>query len=336
MERAAVIVKSLRRSTGVALLLAVLLLGCDRGPRKSRADKEATGKAQPEETAVSGEINVGIDITMEPVLKQVLDAYHLDYPDATIHPWYRTEGELVQDLLEDSVRMVFMSRDLTRAEKGVVLKDQIHTTATLVARDAVVAVLHPENPMDSLRMESLRRLVRGEAKTWKDVGGATADTVHLVFDAPQSSTVRLLRDQFLNGGTQLPRNAYQARNQDKVIEYVSQDKNAIGFIGYCLVSDRDEPQAQDILSRVKLARLDAADTSDAPGYFIRPYQNEIALGRYPFSRPIYAVSREHFTGLGTGFVSFFAGEIGQRILLKAGVVPEFMPPRVVVLPEKED
>lgn len=335
MKRADDIIKSLCRPVLVVALLAGLLLGCDRAPRKSKAGKE-DGKELKEETAVKGEINIGIDITMEPVLKQVLDAYHIDYPDATIHPWYKTEGELVQDLLEDSVRMVFISRDLTKAEKGVVLKDQIHTTATLVARDAIVAVLHPENPMDSIQMKNLGRLMRGEAKTWKDVGGAVADTVHLVFDAPQSSTVRMLRDQFLNGGTQLPRNAFQAHDQDKVVEYVSQDKNAIGFIGYCLVSDRDEPKAQDILSKVKLARLDAADTSDAPGYFIRPYQNEIALGRYPFSRPIYAVSREHFTGLGTGFVSFFAGEIGQRILLKAGLVPEFMPPRVVVLPEKED
>jgi len=68
-------------------------------------------------------------------------------------------------------------------------------------------------------------------------------------------------------------------------------------------------------------RLDATDTSDVKGYFIRPYQNEIALGRYPLSRPIYAVSREHFVGLGTGFVVVAAGELGQRILLKAGLVP---------------
>lgn len=317
------------------IALGVACMGCQQ-PRKKKGGKDADAQETKQETTSIGEISIGIDVTMEPVLRQVVDAFHMDYEKATLHPTYATEGELVKELLSDSLRLVFISRELTKAEVAEVFKDQIRVKTTLVARDAVVAILHPDNPMDSISMEQLGKLVRGEASTWRDLGGSTDDPVNLVFDAPQSSTVRLLRDKFLQPGQSLPVNAFQATNQDKVVEYVSSSKNAIGFIGYCYVSDRDDPAVRTRLEQIKLARLDATDTSDVKGFFIRPYQNEIALGRYPLSRPILAVSREHFTGLGTGFVAYFAGEIGQRILLKAGLVPEFMPPRFVVLPEKED
>ena len=40
-------------------------------------------------------------------------------------------------------------------------------------------------------------------------------------------------------------------------------------------------------------------------------------------------SRESFTGLGSGFVSFVAGEKGQRIILKSGLIPATMPIRII-------
>jgi phosphate transport system substrate-binding protein len=316
------------------MLMGLVMWSCQQ-PRKQKPGKEgdSTQTATLETTAI-GEITIGMDITMEPVLRQIVDAFHVDYQKAKVHTKVATEGELVRTLLADSVRLILISRELTKAEAGTMVKDQIYPTVTVLARDAVVAILHPDNPMDSLTLDQLGRLMRGEAKTWQDIGGNSADPVNLVFDAPLSSTVRMMREKFLPQGQALPPNAFQATSQEKVVEYVSQSKNAIGFIGYCQVSDRDAPQVQTTLNQVKLARLEAADTSDARGYFVRPYQNEIALGRYPLSRLVMAVSREHFTGLGTGFVSYAAGEI-QRILLKAGLVPEFMPPRLIVLPEKD-
>jgi len=41
------------------------------------------------------------------------------------------------------------------------------------------------------------------------------------------------------------------------------------------------------------------------------------------------INREYFSGLGTGFAQFIAGEKGQRIFLKSGLVPAQMPIRLV-------
>ncbi|MEY3442319.1 MAG: hypothetical protein RLZZ519_600 [Bacteroidota bacterium] len=318
-----------------ALLSGLFLCGCEptgTGKEGNGTRPTISSKESPEE----GRINIGIDITMQPVLKQLVDGFHVENEKAHLKAIYATEDELVKGLQQDSMRLIILSRELTAAETSVLRKQQSRTTVTPLASDAIVAILHPENPMDSITMAQLGRVVRGEAKTWREIGGNSDDPVNLVFDAPTSSTVRMIRERFLKRDQQLPANAFEATSQEKVVEYVSKDKNAIGFIGYCHVSDRDSRAVQEVLEKIKLARLDATDTSDVSGFFIRPYQNEIALGRYPLSRPVFIVSREHFIGLGTGFVTYSAGEIGQRILLKAGLVPKSMPPRLIVLPEKED
>ena len=323
----------------IALVMLALLFGCQAPKKKKKQNGETDNTPETvdmPETTSQGEMNLGIDNTMAPVMSQLVDAFMRDYRESTINTTVAPEGELMKLLLIDSLRMVLIGRLPTPSEVATIKKDKIRATSTLIARDAVAVILHPDNPMDSLTMEQLQKLMGGEAKTWRDIGGDNDQEVSLIFDDPQSSTIRLLRDRLMQPGQSLPANSYLATGQDSVIDYVHAARNAIGFVGYCWVSDRDDPKVQARLDKVKLARLAAADTSDIPGYFVRPYQNEITLGRYPLSRPVYAVSREHFVGLGTGFVVYAAGELGQRILLKAGLMPAFMPPRMVVLPEKED
>jgi phosphate transport system substrate-binding protein len=41
------------------------------------------------------------------------------------------------------------------------------------------------------------------------------------------------------------------------------------------------------------------------------------------------ISRETFDGLGSGFIRYVAGNKGQLIVLKAGLVPYTMPVRMV-------
>jgi len=53
-------------------------------------------------------------------------------------------------------------------------------------------------------------------------------------------------------------------------------------------------------------------------------------------REVYILSKEAYTGLGTGFTAFVASERGQRIVLKFGLVPATMPVRLVELIENED
>ena len=62
---------------------------------------------------------------------------------------------------------------------------------------------------------------------------------------------------------------------------------------------------------------------DLPGYGFS------STGDYPFKRTVYAINAQARQGLGLGFSSYLAGSDGQRIVLKDGLLPAQIPPRLV-------
>ena len=63
--------------------------------------------------------------------------------------------------------------------------------------------------------------------------------------------------------------------------------------------------------------------------FYQPYQAYIAQKLYPLTRNVIIISREARSGLGSGFLTYVASDKGQRVVLKAGLVPATMPVRIV-------
>jgi phosphate transport system substrate-binding protein len=58
------------------------------------------------------------------------------------------------------------------------------------------------------------------------------------------------------------------------------------------------------------------------------------------ARDLYIINAQGFSGLGMGFASFVAGDIGQRIILKSGLLPVRVPGRKInirneIINEKE-
>lgn len=100
--------------------------------------------------------------------------------------------------------------------------------------------------------------------------------------------------------------------------------SALGIISVNWVSDKQDSISERFLESVRIMEV-----GTDPKNFCKPYQGYIAERSYPFCRDVYMISRETFSGLGTGFVSFVAGDQGQRIILKSGLVPATMPVRLI-------
>ena len=61
----------------------------------------------------------------------------------------------------------------------------------------------------------------------------------------------------------------------------------------------------------------------------KPFQAYLFYGHYPLARPIYILLNDPRNGLSWGFSNFLTLDRGQRIILKAGLVPATQPIRVV-------
>ncbi|MBK9638452.1 MAG: substrate-binding domain-containing protein [Bacteroidetes bacterium] len=145
--------------------------------------------------------------------------------------------------------------------------------------------------------------------------------ISFVFDNNGSSTMRLIRDSLMNGKTNFPSFCFATKSNAQVIDYVENNKNAIGVIGVNWISDRDDPKMLSFNKRIRVVWLSSAEKPIYPDDYFGPFQAYLFTGDYPLKREVYMISREGRAGLGTGFVSFAAGEQGQRIVRLAGLLP---------------
>ena len=113
-----------------------------------------------------------------------------------------------------------------------------------------------------------------------------------------------------------------AQNSQGVIDYVATHPNALGFIGVSWIGNKEDSTQLSFQKKVKIAALQCAPCGEE--VYVRPYQANIALKRYPLHRGIYYVVKENFAGLGKGFVNFLTHEKGQLIFRRGYLVPDRM------------
>ena len=283
-------------------------------------------KSAPVDTATTGHIRISIDEAFFPIIDAELAAFHSFYKYASVEPLYVSEDDAIKKLLADSVRLAVVSRELSEDETAILKNQKLRSRVLKIATDAVALIAHPENPVSSLTINQLSKIFSEEITEWKEIfPQSDLQNILIVFDHSGSGTARFIRERF---NTELPNNSYAAKNHSDVVQYVSENKNAIGVIGVNWISDSDDADAQEFSNKINVLRI-ARDSLDLPGK--QPYQAYLADSSYPLTRSIYIISREARNGLGTGFTAFVASDKGQRIILKSGLVPATMPVRIIGL-----
>jgi phosphate transport system substrate-binding protein len=152
-------------------------------------------------------------------------------------------------------------------------------------------------------------------------GKPVASIKGLVFDNLNSSTVRYMNS--LAGIKAIPeKGVFSFKSNDEVIKYVSENEGMIGVVGVNWLS-QPLPAMQKYVDNVTTLGVKGLKGDN---YYI-PSQNNIAEGKYPLARDLYIINCQGFSGLGMGFASFVAGDVGQRIILKSGLLPVRIPTR---------
>lgn len=297
---------------GLLITVSLVLGGC--------RDRDKQGRVL--DTPTSGSIRIAVDESLRPLLEAEISTFEALYKRADIEPRYVSEAEAIDALLSDSVRLAVVTRRFTQDEKDYFKSIKITPTALDVAISAIALIVNRNNPDTLINMDQIRALLQGKITRWSDLGSKNNAGIEIVFDHPNSGLIRHLKDSVAQV-EKLPKNTFAAQNNEAVIDYVSQNKNAIGLIGLEWISDSDDSTANAFLDRVKVMSV-AGDSTH-----FKPYQAYLALKYYPLDRRITILSREARSGLGSGFMAFVASEKGQRIVLKAGLVPVTMPLRVV-------
>jgi phosphate transport system substrate-binding protein len=287
------------------------------------------GKAQSAtDSATEGKTIISVDETLRPIAEAEAQMFQHTYPKTFVTLLNRSESQCVQDLYKDSSQAIMIGRELTEKEKAAFKSITYTPPHTKICTDAVAFLVNPRNRDTTLTFDEISGILNGKITKWSQLGGGASGDVSLVFDNPNSGTVSYLLTK--TGAAEMPKNAYSAQSNLKVVDYVAAHENAIGVIGWSWISDSDDPTTREYLKKTRLVSV----SSNSEKEYYKPYQLNLSQEKYPLRRDVYMILRERRSSLAAGFTSFIHGEIGQLIMLKAGLYPANQDERSIELKEK--
>jgi ABC-type phosphate transport system substrate-binding protein len=261
------------------------------------------------DTPLNGKIYISVDESFKPVISEQIKIYHATYPKTQIIASYKSEAACFRDLQSDSTRMIIVSRGLTDDESNYYKQTlSFKPRWDVLAYDAIDVIVNIHAKDSIFTLQQLKSYLKGDDTT----------KVVVLDGKNATSTVRVLKDSLLNGKN-FGNNVFAAGSSKGVIDYISANPNAIGFVGSSWVGDLDDPEQLGYATKIRFALVECIRCEK--GMFAKPSQATITNGDYPLFRPLYYILKENVSGLGTGFVNYLVLERGQLVFRRSYLVP---------------
>jgi phosphate transport system substrate-binding protein len=265
------------------------------------------------ESILKGTATIFVDETLTPIIEDQVAIFESNY-DAKIKIVSMSESEAVISLFKEKSGIAVLTRNLTLNENKIFGQKKITPKITKFATDAIAFISNKSNKDTLVELKSIIEFMQGKPNS--SIKG-------LVFDNPNSSTVRYMNE--LAGIKAIPeKGVYSFKSNQEVIKFVAQNSGMIGVVGVNWLS-QPMPDMQQYVDKVNVLSVKSLTGVN----YYSPSQNNIAEGKYPLARDLYIINGQGYSGLGMGFASFVAGDIGQRIILKSGLLPVRMPGRKI-------
>jgi phosphate transport system substrate-binding protein len=266
------------------------------------------------ETILKGSTSILVDETLLPIIADQVEVFESLYAGSKIKLIAKSEAESVLALSKDTSKIAILSRKLKPEEEKVFESKKITPRTTVFAIDAIAFISNKRNKDTLIALQDVVDFMKGKSN---------ATIKGLVFDNPNSSTVRYMNE--LLGLKEMPsKEIFSFKTNEEVIQFVSENDGMIGIVGVNWLM-QPSLKMQPIVDKVNLISIKGIGKTA----YYAPTQNNLAEGKYPLARDLYIINCQGYSGLGMGFASFIAGDIGQRIILKSGLLPIKIPGRSI-------
>lgn len=242
---------------------------------------------------LSGTVATDGSTSMENVIGALGEAF-MEQNDGVTFTYNPTgSGSGIQAVQEGRCDIGLSSRDLKDEEAASGL------TATVLAYDGIAVIVHPDNPVADLDVETIAKLYTGEIANWKDVGGSDAPVVLIGREAGSGT-----RDGFesVTGTKDKCQYRQELTSTGNVITAVAQNPDAIGYAS--LASVKDSVRAITVNG-------------------VAPTEDTVKDGSYVIQRPFILVTKtgEELSETAQAFFDFATSADAAPLISGAGAVP---------------
>jgi phosphate transport system substrate-binding protein len=250
-------------------------------------------------TVWAGNVEIKGSTTVLPIAQKVAEAYMKEHPDVDITISGGGSGNGIKALIDGSTDIADSSRFIKDKEVKLAVENGRYPVPFAVAHDCIVPVVHPSNSVENITMEQLKDVYMGKVKNWKEFGGPDRPVVVISRDT-SSGTYEVWHTKVLEKERVFPGALLQASN-GAVVQAVSNNKNAIGYIGLGYL----EKNVKDLtVNRV------------------RGSEETTLNGTFPISRPLFMFTSGWPEGDTLNFINYMIHpEKGQKYVSEIGFVP---------------
>jgi phosphate transport system substrate-binding protein len=261
----------------------------------------------------SGKLKVFCDEGLKSHILNQAFTFHSQYPNAEVEVSVRSDAEAVNALYNDSCRAIVISRELSPKEKETFASRTLNPRSAAVAYSGLALITNVNTKLDKLTMTQLQQLLLQPFVCTDSIDANCKITV--VFESDRSSVVHYLKDSVIKGKP-FSQNCSALKNSLEVINHVARFPNAVGFIDFAWLSDKD-----DSLTKANAGKLKFVPIGRGNGAYYEPNQSSFKTGDYPLTRKVYVYTQAPEFSLAKGFQTFVAGPKGQMTFLKQGLLP---------------
>ena len=243
-------------------------------------------------------VTVSGSTTVLPVMQKISEAFMHDEPNISVELSGGGSGSGLKGLSDGLTQVAMSSRKIKPEESKVAEKNNVQPYQTAVAIDAIVPIIHPDNKIQNLSLEDLRKIYKGQIRNWEQVGGKDAPIV-LVSRDTSSGTYETWEELVMKKQRISPRALLQASN-GTVVQTVSNNPNAIGYIGFGYIN----PTIKAV--NVNGIHAEAATASS---------------GKWPLSRELYLYTNGAPKDSVKKLIDYCLDQKGQKLVKETGFVP---------------
>ena len=248
-----------------------------------------------------GTITIAVDESFKSVSEALTDRYMALNPNTKINLVIQKEDLAFLDLLENKVRVIVMSRDLSDKEKQAYKqKIDMDLLPAKFAADAVVFVVPKNSSRTSISMEEIKSELKSDQK-------------NIIFDGTNSSNLNFVAQKLKTTPSDLK---FSIINGNKnIIKEINKYPTKIGVISLNTISRPYDKESEDLRNSIKILPVVEQNIS------YTPEMENLKSMKYPFTRVLYFLTNEAYYGLGNGLIRFSCQQIGQIVVEKEGLQP---------------
>lgn len=238
----------------------------------------------------SGGLTIAGSTSVQPIAEMLADRYMAQHPGTQINVQGGGSSAGVSAAQSGAAGIGMSSRKLKPDETGL--------ETFLLARDAIVIIVHPANPIRALTTAQVRDIFSGSVRRWDEIGGS-GDEITCITREEGSGTRGAFEEMVMGKDTEIAPDAIVQDSTGAARAIVAGDRNAIAYVSLGMVT----PEV-------------CAVTLDG----VQPTHETVIRGQYKITRPFLLLTKGAPSKEAEAYLDYVMRPECQEIVAEEGYI----------------